>query len=418
MAIEIKKTSWENGVKKKIGIVMACVTIISIAFIAILVAYIGFPWQKVVAETAQASEVTRNADTVDNNYSSVRNGSTNITQTSKQENTTKVSETRQFVEKMGVGINIGNSLDVCDWNKKFKIASDAENYETTWGNVSITEGLIKMIADEGYGTIRIPVTYMNHIDAEGNVDPNWLGRVSEVVDMVIDNDMYCIIDIHHDTGNDGWIKASNKSYNDNHERVANMIVQIATYFKDYDDHLILEGFNEMVDDKNRWENVPADSLKVFNSWNQIFVDLVRSTGSNNATRFLLVNTYAASCDDRNIEYFELPKDTVEDRILVGVHGYIGYDKLDSGFESIKKLYDRGYAIVISEFGSSGQSKVDRAAYTSDYAKKAAEIGACPILWDDGSNAKKASDIKNFAIMDRKNLKWYFPEIADALKDGN
>ena len=108
--------------KKKIGIIVAGV-IISIAFIAILIAYIGFPRQEVVAETVQALVNTRNTDTVDNTSDSVRNSSTNTTQTAKTDNTTKVSETRQFVEKMGVGINIGNSLDVCDWSKKFTIAS-------------------------------------------------------------------------------------------------------------------------------------------------------------------------------------------------------------------------------------------------------------------------------------------------------
>lgn len=396
--------------KKKIRLLLACVTIISIALAAMAIAYIGL-YRYTAAETVEASDISRNVNTV--------NGDSSFTsQASSTKDNYKESEASKFVKGMGVGINIGNSLDVCDWNNKFTFASDPNSYETNWGNVPITEDLIKMIADEGYGTIRIPVTYMNHIDAAGNIDPNWLKRVSEVVNMVIDNGLYCIIDIHHDTGNDGWIKASKKNYNDRHECVANMIVQIAQYFKEYDEHLILEGFNEMVDDQNRWGNVPSESLTVFNSWNQIFVDLVRSTGGNNATRFLIVNTYAASCDERNIDYFELPKDSVEDKILVGVHGYFEYDKLDSGFESIKKLYDRGYAIVIGEFGTSGQSKVDRAQYTEDYSQKAAEIGACPILWDDGSNAAKASEVKNFAIMDRKNLKWYFPKIAEALIKGH
>ena len=365
--------------KKRYGIIIAAVTTLIVALTAIGVFYIGIPKYQAVAES---------------------------------------SESRNFVREMGVGINIGNSLDVCDWNSKFTIDTHPAKYETTWGNGPITESLIKMIADKGFGTVRIPVTYMNHIDDKGNIDPKWLQRVSEVVNMVLDNGMYCIVDIHHDTGNDGWIRASKKNYNDNHDRVANMILQIAECFKDYDDHLILEGFNEMVDDNTKWTDVPYESLTVFNKWNQLFVDLVRGTGSNNATRFLLVNTYAASIDGRNIDYFELPTDTVEDRLLVGVHGYISAAELDKGFDSIKKLYDRGYAIVIGEFGSSGQSKVDRAQYTEDYSQKAAEIGACPILWDDGSNAAKASEVKNFAIMDRKNLKWYFPKIAEALIKGH
>lgn len=366
--------------KKKIGIIIAVFTALIVAACAVVVFwYIGIPKQQVVAES---------------------------------------SESRAFVREMGVGINIGNSLDVCDWNNMFTMDANPSTYETIWWNAPITEDLIKMIADKGFGTVRIPVTYMNHIDEKGNVDPNWLLRVSEVVSMVIDNGMYCIVDIHHDTGNDGWIKASKSNYNDNRDKVANMIIQIAECLKDYDDHLILEGFNEMVDDNTRWTDVPYESLSIYNNWNQLFVDLVRATGSNNATRFLLINTYAATCDGRNIDYFELPTDSVEDRLLVGVHGYLKYEKMETGFDNIKKLYDRGYAIVIGEFGTTGDSNVDRVQYTADYAQKAAEIGACPILWDNGSNAKSAAEVTNYAIMDRKNLKWYFPEIAEALINGH
>lgn len=386
--------------KKKIVKIIAIVSILIVAIAAIGIAYIAIPRHQAVVE---ASETRK---------------STEQSKTSQSSEPVELTEERKFVNEMGVGINIGNSLDVCDWNAKFTISSRPETYETTWGNVPISDGLIKMIADKGYGTVRIPVTYMNHIDGNGNVDPNWLLRITEVVNMVISHGMYCIIDIHHDTGNDGWIKASQKNYEQNHERVTTMITQIAECFKDYDDHLILEGFNEMVDDNNKWTEVPDGSLKAFNQWNQLFVDTVRGTGSNNATRYLLVNTYAASFDARNVDGFELPKDSVKNRILVGVHGYISSKEMDAGFDGIRRLYDKGFAIVISEFGSSGQSKVDRAEYTEDYSRRAAEIGACVLLWDDGSNAAKAVDVQNFAIMDRKNLRWYFPKIADALKNGH
>ncbi len=326
------------------------------------------------------------------------------------------SESRKFVQSMGSGINIGNALDSCNWDYMFVTDTAPQSYETSWGNVQVTDDLIQMISDKGFKTVRVPVTYMNHIDEMGNVDEEWLKRVAEVVDMVIAKDMYCIIDIHHDTGNDGWIKASEDNYELNHERVTNMILQIAEYFKDYDEHLILESFNEMVDDETKWTKVPYTSLKVFNKWNQLFVDTVRSTGGNNTDRYILVNTYAATCNGRNIYFFEIPDDTVSDRILAGVHGYTSYDNMNECFEAIQKLYDRGYAVVIGEFGSTGNADYDRVSYTRDFKKYADNIGACPILWDDGTGGKSldTGDITNFAIMNRVELSWYFPEIAQAI----
>ena len=325
-------------------------------------------------------------------------------------------ESRQFVKNMGAGINIGNALDSCDWNTMLTVAGNADTYETTWGNAPVTEELFKMIAEEGLKTVRIPVTYMNHIDARGNVDPLWLSRVQEVVDMALKYDLYCIIDIHHDTGNAGWIRASSDNYETDHDRVANMIRQIAECFKDYDDHLILEGFNEMVDDQSRWNKVPASSYEAMNNWNQLFVDTVRSTGGGNTDRYLLVNLYAATVATKGIREFKSPQDTAKDRILVGVHGYTSIENLDKTFHIIDKLYDQGYTVVIGEYGNEAKDlkEEDRTAFVRNYIVLSQKIGACPIWWDNGGQYDSAEKVTSFALMDRQNITWYFKEIVDAM----
>lgn len=325
-------------------------------------------------------------------------------------------ESRQFVKNMGTGINIGNALDSCDWNTMFTVAGNADTYETTWGNAPVTEELFKMVAEEGLKTVRIPVTYMNHIDAQGNVDPLWLSRVQEVVDMALKYDLYCVIDIHHDTGNDGWIRASSDSYAANHDRVENMIRQIAECFKDYDDHLILEGFNEMVDDQSRWSKIPDSSYKAMNEWNQLFVNTVRATGGGNANRYLLVNLYAAAVATKGIREFKLPQDTVKDRILVGVHGYTSIENLDKTFHIIDKLYEQGYTVVIGEYGNEAKDikEAERASFVKNYLGLSQKIGACPIWWDNGGRYDSAEKVTSFALMDRQDVTWYFKGIVDAM----
>lgn len=70
-----------------------------------------------------------------------------------------------------------------------------------------------MIREAGFGAIRVPVTWYNHMDIDGKVNAAWMARVKEVVGYVLSQGMYCIINVHHDTGADSsgksyhWIKA-------------------------------------------------------------------------------------------------------------------------------------------------------------------------------------------------------------------
>lgn len=323
-------------------------------------------------------------------------------------------ENKAYIGNLGIGYNIGNALDVCDWEAKFENKYGIDT-QTLWLGENITEDFIKMLAYEGFGVVRVPVTYMNHIDEDANVDEAWLSRVREVADWIINNDMYCIIDIHHDTGNDGWIMASSDNYEENHERVINMITQIANYFKDYDEHLILEGFNEIVDEENHWTRIPLKSLEALNDWNQLFVDTVRATGGNNSSRYLLINTYAAIHHSWALYCFDMPKDSVENRLIVGVHNYSGPDKLESSFKRIKRLSDRGYPVIIGEFGSKANANFDRVQHAHDYVVLAKSYGFCPIWWDNGENPDKHSD-SSFALFDRKSCDTYFEDIVNALTD--
>ena len=322
------------------------------------------------------------------------------------------TENREFIKNLGVGFNLGNALDVCDWESMFTSKYGAQT-ETLWWGPVITRKFIEKLADCGFGTVRLPVTYMNHIDENGNIDEAWLNRIGEVAGWVINCGMYCIVDIHHDTGNDGWIKASPDNYEANKDRVTNMIRQIAGYFNAFDDRLILEGFNEMVDDKNHWSRVPYQSLMTFNKWNQLFVETVRKTGGNNSERYLLINTYAASYDRFNIYYFEMPEDSADNRLIAGVHDYASPDGFDRSIELTDELAERGYPVIIGEFGTTASAKYDRAEYAGKFVETCREKGYCPIWWDNGGNPEKNPE-SCFALFDRSSGDVYFDDIVAAL----
>lgn len=83
--------------------------------------------------------------------------------------------------EMGFGWNLGNSFDAHNGN-----GNEGLNSETSWGNPKVSNGMIDKLVAKGFKTIRIPVTWHNHlIDNNYTIDPNWMKRVKTVVD-------YCI----------------------------------------------------------------------------------------------------------------------------------------------------------------------------------------------------------------------------------
>ena len=292
------------------------------------------------------------------------------------------------------------SLEISDYyrNKKTEIAS----LEKAWGNPEISLELIETIKIAGFDTVRIPVTYFNHISNDGTIDTEFLDRVEEVVDWIIDKDMYCIIDIHHDSGNDGWIKASATNYEKNHKIVTHIIKQIAERFKGKDNHLILEGLNETVNDDTQWSNIPVSDIQIMNKWNQLFVDAVRSTGGNNTDRVLLVNTYAALPLDECLKNFVLPNDIVKDKIYVGIHCYFKHEDLDKSF-SVIDTYSSKYRFVIGEWGFD-KSIPDRASAITDFVYLANERSIPIIYWDNG-------DCDTMGILNRTTYDWEYAEVV-------
>lgn len=267
------------------------------------------------------------------------------------------------VANMRVGWNLGNTLDSNSgdatnmWIEKWS-SRTPKDYETAWGQPLTTRALIHMFKEAGFNAIRVPVTWYPHY---GNMNNNgltwdmgkwsgytlnaaWMKRVKEIVGYVLDEGMYCILNVHHDTGggSTAWIKADMDSYEQYRERYETLWTQLAKEFADCDERLLFESYNEMLDKYGSWcfasfagpgnynATDAAAAYKAVNSYAQSFVNAVRSTGGRNATRNLVVNTYAA-CDGHGnwnqhlldpLKQMALPEDPAgKGHIVFQVHSY-------------------------------------------------------------------------------------------------
>ena len=313
---------------------------------------------------------------------------------------------KDAVKNMGVGWNLGNTLDAHDATRTWTTTAE---HETCWDQPVTKPELLKMMKEAGFGAIRVPVTWFQEMDADGKVNDAWMKRVKEVVDYVIDNGMYCILNVHHDTGADNeifksWLKASTSGYNASKAKYEGLWKQIAETFKDYDQHLLFEGYNEMLDEKNTW-NEPADKTdgyQAINSYAKSFVTTVRATGGNNKDRNLVVNTYSASSVGNAMKQLELPEES--GHIIFQLHSYPNWKsesnakmEIDNLISTIKtNLLDRA-PVIIGEYSTFTEwpSKIDYyetdrkvAFYAMDYLiKQTKEAGIGTFYWmglSDGS----------------------------------
>lgn len=298
---------------------------------------------------------------------------------------------KDAVKNMGVGWNLGNTLDANSGG-----AQGLES-ETYWGQPVTKPELMKMMKEAGFGAIRVPVTWYNHMDADGKVDEAWMKRVHEVVDYVIKQDLYCIVNVHHDTGDGSqWLHASTTTYNKVKTKFEYLWKQIASEFKDYDQKLLFESYNEMLDDNNRW-NEPAtdDGYKAINSYAKSFVTTVRNTGGNNKNRNLVVNVYSASSAPNAMKALELPENT--GHIIFQMHTYPNWQnesnakrEIDNLMSNIKSNLLNRAPVIIGEYATftTWPTKIDYydtnrklALYAMDYlVKQAKAAGVATFYW--------------------------------------
>lgn len=333
--------------------------------------------------------------------------------------TLKNADTEAILEDMGLGWNLGNSLDAT--------GGSGLDTETSWSNPKTTQALIDKVKSLGFNTVRVPVSWGKHVSGDNyTIDSAWLARVKEVVDYCYKNDMYVILNIHHDTKSSesasgaGYYPRSS-AYSSSEKFVTSVWSQMAEYFKDYDYHLIFETLNEprLIGTGYEWWfskwNIPSevkDAIECINKLNQKAVDTIRDTGSNNRGRLIMCPGYDASIDGATVSGFKLPTDISgnKNRIAVSVHAYSPYnfamnidtsngatstysssikEELQNLFSTLKSNFrDKGIPVVIGEFGSTDKNNTaERVKWATDYTALAKKNNIPCVLWDNNAFAR-------------------------------
>lgn len=369
--------------------------------------------------------------------------------------------TMEIVRDMGVGINLGNTFESCgDWIAQWGDGTP-KSYETAWGSPEITQDMIQGYADEGFGVIRIPVAWSNMMGENYTISSEYLARVKQVVDWSLDTGMYVILNIHYDNG---WWSDFPTKKDECMKKYTRVWEQLTDAFGDYDDKLMFESLNEEGGWDSVWnqwtgtEDQKKQSYALLNEINQKFVDIVRSSGKNNAERHLLIAGYktdvALTCDP----LFEMPEDSAG-RCAVSVHYYTpspfaileedadwakmrstwgtdeDFKELDNNMTMLKTTFiDNGIPVIIGEYGCPKKNKDADSVrlFLSSVCETAYENQLCPVLWDiselhyDRNNCKMYDEeLKNsiMSVVETKTIKGDINgdgqfNIADAVKFNN
>ena len=348
---------------------------------------------------------------------------------------------------MTTGWNLGNTLDATGTTKL--------DSETSWGQPLTTKEMIDSLAASGIKTIRIPVSWHNHIinKNEYKIDPEWMARVKTIVDWAIEDNLYVIINAHHDNGNNQYQMAKASGYYPNNTNLVesqrylyNIWSQIALAFNNgYDEHLIFETMNEPrpAGTECEWNfNNDArclESANCLNQMNQTALDAIRTSGGNNQKRFVMCPALQASLNSAISQTFKMPKDDEKGKLILSIHAYTPYSfamespgditftdqhkkDLNYLFTQLKTNFiNKGYPIIIGEYGATNKDNLEERVKWFDYFLSSAHsLGITCILWDNGVWALKNDDSGNpdynegYGFYNRTNQTWYFPKILETI----
>ena len=338
------------------------------------------------------------------------------------------SEAMAFARKMGVGWNLGNTLEATGMK-----GASVRDYETGWGNPVTTKAMIDGVRAAGFKSMRVPVAWSNLMGPGPDyaIDEGLLDRVEQVARYGLDNGMYVIVNIHWDGG---WIRRFSTDYDGCMRKYKSVWRQVAGRFKGYPDRLIFESMNEEGSFDDLWNvyggkpDRKAEAYRLLNAINQAFTDLVRASGGNNGRRYLLIAGYGTDIGRTVDPAFRMPRDPAG-RSMVSVHYYspptFAILEKDASWgkaaytwgtpaevEAVKRDFlplkarflDKGVPVVVGEFGCPTVHKDPASVvkYLTTVCETANSLGCVPMLWDVGN------------IYDRQTRQFKNPRLGEAL----
>ena len=350
----------------------------------------------------------------------------------------------EIVDQLGIGWNLGNTFEATGGTP-----DDIYSQEQSWGNPIVDEALINRVKAAGFTTIRIPVTWYRHVadDGQYTINPAFMNRIKEVVDLAYAEGMYVILNMHHEA----WLNTStlDKDYEKISVQFAGMWKQIAAAFAEYDQHLIFESMNEprMTGTAVEWTGSKAGSNAV-NYLNQVFVDTIRTDAAgHNGERALMIPGYAASSSTTLLAAIQIPQweGKQAENIVISVHCYNPYDfclsdkmtvfdpqnkahtsSIDTVFSALQRLFlNNGIPVVMGETGATNTKNNTEARENWAYymGAKSSAYGVPICIWDNGNNNVSGGEChvwvrraQNPKLRSQKNP-LHFPTVVEKLFAG-
>lgn len=356
---------------------------------------------------------------------------------------------------MNTGWNMGNTME----------STGAD--ETSWGNPRITKAMIDALKAQGFNVVRFPVRWTPRSNEDMDIDPTCLARVKEVVDYAYSQGMYVILNSHHDRFYDRVVPGTLVETKEGIlGKFAHLWTQIATTFKEYDEHLLFAGTNEVIyisQGNEIWDEPTDENLYLYmNDLNQTFINAVRATGGNNAWRTLVVQPWSCS-PQLALKHFVKPEDSVADRLMLEFHYYQPWSFCQQGdndswggnhyywgapyaqlphatntesdmlelFGNLKHQFvDKGLPVIMGEYGAVKHRKTtgnqgmginftlseeSRAYYLEFVVREAKNHGFAALFWDNNCIDTTG---ENFGLFDRNNgMKPYSEQAVAAIQKG-
>jgi len=323
---------------------------------------------------------------------------------------------QQVVKVMPPGWNLGNSFD-------------GNPNVTSWGNPAPNQTLINAVHAAGFNTLRLPVTWTDHIGAAPTytIDPAWMTQVAQTAQWAVTAGMYVFVNTHHDA--DGqWVTfpETAAAAATVAAEVTAVWTQIAKAFSSFDSHLMFECFNEPHNATGNDAMTEAD----LNTYLEACVNAVRGTGGANATRIIMIQPVGASPSQAGVQSMQKASIINDPNLLISLHTYYptnfglsttpyawgstqDYTNMEDSISQQIRVWLPTQPIVIGEWGSEGaQATANRAAQALAYSQDVTTAGMVPVWWDNGGTGNGS-----YAIFNRTTGAQTFPTIIAGMMTG-
>ena len=314
---------------------------------------------------------------------------------------------------------------------------------------------VHFIREKGFKTLRLQTNPNSHLlDENYTIDPRYIKAIKEVVDWAISEDMYVIIcgPFSDFLANPKFQKKAKESvhyegvsvsedYNKKTQALLKAIWKqyAAAFNNSYDEHLIFETLNEPADifHEHAWNPkndcvVCKKDYAILNEYNQLIVDTIRSSGGNNAKRFIMVEGLTGKWNYITTNLFKMPKDKANDKLIYTAHTYpmggvpdtvVKYYTngikgiVDDMFATFDKMYfSKHIPVYISEVGHQrGIPIMERIKFMKDFMADVTKSDrSCAVTLHIDPQHPLENDYVGFCYYNSFTLKWFDTEYLDTV----